>query len=226
MKNRSDNAQRERMIFKAIQSELVKIHGPEKAKTFLVSPSYLRAEQGLANNKAKYNFDLKRVANEVVTEQKLDRNDLFVISRLGVFLTKQFAATPGKEVLQSYPNAVEFPPTAGLAPADLETIYNGFLQLKIANRVNIENLSMHEFKYAPDTQQASATTKSSFNLDDACYKPAPLIYLHGTMDINLTIEFPTFAGIQLTPTDFAANGVVKLVVVPFGFLVKGAASLK
>jgi len=224
MKNRSDNSQRERQIYRAIEAQLIKDHGPNHG--LMISPSYLRAEVSLSSTKAKYSFALKPSGGEVATEVKLDRNDLFVISRLGMFLTKQFAVSIGKEVPQSYPNIIEFPAVAGLVAADLEAIYNGFTSLKIGSVVNIENLSNQEFRYAPDTQQAAATTKSSFNLDDATYKPAPLIYLHGTMDIQLTTEFPSYASIALTPTDAVANGQVKLVMIPFGFLIKGGASKK
>lgn len=217
----TDVSLRERMIYKSVEKQLAEMYSPKN--DFIISPSYLRAEQLLVDNKAKYNFDLKKIGGEQIQEVKLDRNDLFVVSRIGLFLTLQTSTTIGKEVPQSYANATVFTAT-GLVAADLEAIYNGFSSLKIGTRVNIENLSNHEFRYVPSTQQASATTKSEVNLSDATYKPATTISLHGTMDIVYTVEFPTYAGIRIQAD--AAQPTTRLVLMLFGFLVKGAASKK
>lgn len=223
MKNRQNTADRERSIYRFVENQLKKEY-PQTWADFIISPSYLRAEKALVNTSARYIFDLKKNGNEIATEVKLDRNDRFVVTRFGLFLSLQFTASIGKEVLQSYPNATILT-GAGLTTLDLEAIYNGFSSLKIANRVNIENLSNQEFRYVPDTQQAAAGTKSTYNTDDATYKPAPVITLDGTMDIQYSTDFPTYAGIGLTPTD-PANGIIKLVLVMYGFLIKGAAKNK
>ncbi len=217
----TDTSNRGRAIYRSVEAYLTKEFGKDHG--YIISPGFLRAEQTLSNSKGKYSFDLKKNGNEIATEVKLDRNDLFVVEKLGLYLSLQDSTTIGKEVLQSYPNNTVFTSTA-LVPADLEVIYNGFSSLKIGNRVNIENLSNQVFRYVPETQQSSATTKSNTSLDDATYKPAPLIMLHGTMDIVYTVEFPTFATIAITTS--VANTTTKLVLMPFGFLVKGAANKK
>lgn len=222
-RNKRSVSDRNRAIYRTVENMLKKIHGEAKAKDLIISPSYLRAEVALSNNKSTYAFDLKKTGNEVATEVKLDRNDLFVVTNIGLFMSLQFGASVGKEVLQSYPNIQVFPAAAtGLVAADLEAVYNGSTSLKIASRVNIENLSNLEFRYVPSSQQAAATTKSENNLLDSTYEPATIISLHGTMDIKVETTFPSYAGIGLTPTS-AADGVTKLVLMPFGFLVKGGA---
>lgn len=218
----TDSSMRERQIYVAVEKKLKELHG-EKANEFIVSPGFLRAEKLIVTNQSKYSFDVKKIGGEQVQELKLDRNDLFAVSRIGLFLTLQNSASIGNEVPQTYPNATLFVAT-GLTTLDLETIYNGFMTLKIANRVNIENLSNQEFRYVPSTQQAAAATKSEMNLSDATYKPATIIYLHGTMDIQITLEFPTYTGIAPQATSGALT--TRLVLMLFGFLVKGAASQK
>lgn len=217
-----DYSMRERAIYRAIAAQLKKDHG-DSSKDFIISPGFLRCEQSLVNNKSKYTFDLKKVGGELTTEVKIDRNDLFVVSRLGLFLTKKVAATAGREVLQAYPNPLVF--TAPAVPADLELIYNGYSSLKIGNRVNIENLSNQEFRQVPTAQQ-TANQQNEFNTTDATYKVPSLIYLHGTMDIQYTVEFPTYAGAAITADANAAVATNQLVLLPFGFLIKGAASAK
>lgn len=215
-----DYSMRERAIYRSIEARLRKDHGDD-AKNFIISPGYLRAEQSLSNNKSKYVFDLKKVGGEAVTEVKLDRNDLFVVSRIGLFVTHKLNVRSGGEVLQSYPNPLVF--VAPTVAADLELIYNGFSTLKIGNRVNIENLSNQEFRQVPTAQQ-TANQQNEFNTTDATYKCPSLIYLHGTMDIQYTCEFPTFAGAQIAADP--NTGTNQLVLLPFGFLIKGAASAK
>lgn len=219
MKNRQNTAGRSRSIYNAAKKMAT-------AKGLIASPGYLRMEAALSNTKNKYNFFIKNVQNEVPTELKLDRNDLFVVDKIGLFLIRQVATTIGKEVIQSYPNIIVFAPVAGLVTSDLEAIYNGYFTLKVGTKVNIENLSNQNFRYVPDTQQAAADTKSSFNVDDATYQPAAVLDLHGTMDIQMWTEFPMgTAGLSLTPTD-PANGVVKLCLILYGFLIKGGADQK
>lgn len=220
MKN-TDYADRDRKIFKATEDILKKVHGAN-AEGMIISPSFLRAEVALSNSKGVYKFDLKKTGNEVQTEVKLDRNDLFVVTRIGLFLAQQVASSIGKEVLQSYPNATVFG-VAGANAADLEAIYNGTTSLKIGSRVNIEKMPNHFFRFVPTTQQSSATNKSETNIIDATYAPAPLISLHGTMDIELSVEFPTFAGFDVEATTPATDGVAKLVTCLYGFIVKGGA---
>lgn len=224
-KNVTDSSMRERMIYNQVLAKLKDMY-PSSYNDFIISPSYLRSEQAFTSTKSNYQFDIKKVGNEVATEIKLDRNDLFVVSRWGMFLSNQNPASIGKEVPQSYPNLQVFPAVAGSVAADLEAFYNGSSSLKIANRVNIENLSNQEFRYVPSTQQSSAANKSEMNLSDACYKPASTIYLHGTMDIQVSTQFPSYVGIGLTPADPTVNGTNKMVLMYFGFLIKGAASNK
>ena len=188
------------------------------------SPGYLRVEQTIANNKAKYEFNVKSIGSEVATERKLDRNDLFVVTDLAVYLLNQTDAKIGGDVLQTYPNETEFAAAAGFTPGHLETIYNGFLSLKIASKVNIENMSMHSFRCVPETQKSAAANKSQYSVMAAAYPLGSFINLHGTMDISVVIEFPSFVGIEAAAV--AAGRTNKIVFHPYGYLIKGGADNK
>jgi len=209
------SAMRDRSIWKTVMQKAKELNGG------IPSPSYLRIEQTLNNTKSRYDFNLKAIGGEAVTEVKLDRNDLFVVSDIAVYLLCQTDAKIGKDVLQSYANKVIFAAANGFDPDDLETIYNGFFTLKIGSTVNIEKMSMQNFRFVPQTQQSSTSNKSQYTLIEASFKLGSLLYLYGTMDINATIEIPTFNGIQIAAV---TSGITnKIVFHPYGYLAKGAA---
>ncbi|MCK9618651.1 MAG: hypothetical protein M0R21_12545 [Lentimicrobiaceae bacterium] len=208
-------AMRDRQIWKTVMQKAKELSGG------IPSPSYLRVEQTLTNTASRYNFNLKAIGGESITEVKLDRNDLFVVSDIAVYLLCQTNAKIGKDVLQTYPNKQVFPAVSGFDPDDLEAIYNGWFTLKIGSTVNVEKMSMQNFRLVPQTQQSSSSNKSQYTIVEASYKLGSLLYLYGTMDINATIEIPTFDGIQIQAV--TSGFTHKIVFHPYGYLAKGAA---
>lgn len=187
----------------------------------IISPDYLRIEQDLTNTKGSYVFPIETTSGQGLLERKLDRNDIFVITSLGIFLLAEVDTTPGAGVLQTYPNQTVFPAAAGFNPDHLEAIYNGKLSLKVQSKMNIEGMSMLHFRYVPETQQSAAGNKSQYSVDRAAYPLGSLIALKGTMNVEVKVEFNTFANIQIAAV--AANTKHKIVFMPFGYLIKGAA---
>lgn len=186
------------------------------------SPSYLRVEQALSNTKTRYQFDIKKTGGEIATERKLDRNDVFIATHLGVYLISQVSTTIGLEVLQTYPNPDYFITTTGFTPAHLNTIYSGHLEVKIGQKVNIEALDMNKFRYVPTTQQATPTLPySEFDLDSYSYWPGSLLFLHGTQNIEIFIDIPSITGLAWAAV--AADTSNKMVLYLMGYLVKNAA---
>ena len=213
------NSTRHRQIFNA----LVKKYG----KDMVPSPGFLRVEQILSNNKGSYRFPIDTNSGQSQTELKLDRNDLFVVTDLAFYLLKEVSAMPGLNVLQTYPNETEFAAVVGppaFTPGHLEAIYNGRFSLKIATKVNIEAMSMHAFRYVPETQQSGATNKSEYSLDKAAYPLGSILYLKGNMDIEVKVEFNTFAGIAIEAV--TAGQAHKIVFHPYGYLIKGGANVQ
>lgn len=204
----------ERKLFEALKKKYTK-------QAVIPSPSYLRIEQALSNSSGNYLFDIKKNGNEIATERKLDRNDLFVVTRIGVYLLKQDTTKIGAAVLQTFPNVAAFGTLTGFTVAHLEAIYNGYLTLKTGQKVNIEALSMQNFRYISTSQQDTGSILSEWNVSEFTYTGAEDIYLHGTKSHEINITFPTFSGMQIQCT--TASTVIKLVLHPYGFLLKNCA---
>jgi hypothetical protein len=206
-------ASRDRQIFNTLNK---KFHG------VVPSPSYLRIEQTLSNSKGSYEFRFAKTDNESITEIKLDRNDIFVVTDLAVYLLREDSTKPGLGVLQTFVNQQVFASATGFTPAHLETVFNGKLELKVGSKINIENLSMQNFRRVPETQQSSATNLSKYNVDESKLSLGSLLYLKGNADTKVTINYPTFASMALAAV--ASNISHKLVFHPYGYLIRGAAS--
>jgi hypothetical protein len=208
-------ALRDRQIFNKLLTE-------NKAQGIIPSPSYLRIEQTLSNSKGTYEFRLAKTDNESITEVKLDRNDTFVVTDLAVYLVCETTAKAGKAVLQTYVNQIVFPVVAGFTPSDLEAIYNGRLELKIGQKVNIETLSLQNFRVVPETQQSAVTNLGNRSVNDAKYPMGALLTLKGNMDTRITITFPTFAAMEIAAVTVGTTH--KLVFHPYGYLLRGASN--
>lgn len=201
----------ERKVFASLVSKF-------KAKGRVPSFSYLRVENTLSNSTSLYSFDIKKTSSTGASEQKLDRNDLFVVTRIGMYLLQDVSAEPGYGVLQTYPNANGFTAGTGFNVRDLEAIYNGFLTVKIGQTTNIEKLPAAAFRFVPQTRGDSTVTYQQMNAMEYSHMPAELLYLDGGDDITIELRHPTWSGIQVAAV---ASGVTnKVVFMPFGFLIR------
>jgi len=193
------------------------------AKYSPCAPGYLRVEQTLANSKTRYTFDVKKnQSSDIATERKLDFNDLFAVTHLGIFLSNQSSNTVGKERLNSYPNNAIF---NGSGEADyLETLYNGYLDLKVGQTVYIEALSMQHFRFVPTAQKEASNyiDLDQWSIDEMSYWPGSVVYLAGNDNIEINITTPAPSGLDWDH----ATGSNKIVMFLFGFLCKGSAGKK
>ena len=194
----------------------------KRSNRYVPAPDYLRIEQVISNASGVYSFDVKKSGNETSTERKLDRNDLFVITDIGVYLSKVTAASNGAAVKQSYPNPFIF--GAANEADHLETVYNGNLSLKIGSRVNIEGLPMDVFRHVPETQQTALTNRSAMSASGTVFPIGGLIYMAGNTSIEIKISCPIFNGMAWASAVAGVDN--KIVFVPYGFLVKDFAAEK
>lgn len=204
----------ERKVFEQLRAD-------KRYKGMVISPSYLRIQSKLSNSSGSYSIDIKKNGNELTTELKLDRNDTFVATRLGIYLLKRDTTKDGLGQLQTYPNTTVFASATGFTPAHLETIYNGNLNMKVNQTVVIEKMPLSKFRYVPTSQQTATIIYSEWNDDNAALTLPALWILNGTDSVELTVNFPTYSGIQIAAV--ATNTENHLVVVPFGFLIKNGA---
>jgi hypothetical protein len=195
----------------------------------IIGESYLQMEQVLINGNTTIEFDpAKNVNTDRRTESKLDRNDVFVATHMGLFLAANSLDATGKTkgvpVFQTYPNVQHFPAVVGppaFEPANLEAIYNGKLTVKINNKEESPLIDARRFRYVPQTQQSSATNFSMFKLDMALVALTPTINLFGNKENKITLLLPSATNIAAQ----AANTENLVILFTKGFVVKGA-SLK
>ena len=199
----------------------------------IVVPGYLRIEQKIVNGKTKYDFAITRDSNsDSPTELKLDRNDLFKVTDVGLFLMRRDSTLIGHEVLQTYANYIAFPPVGSpftFNPTHLESFYNGKLSLVVGQTKWIEGLDTRRFRYV-GAQQESLTTdgntpptiinfiqQSSGDEKSGFIEMTPQITLDGNQKNQLSIEAPIASGHIVANT--AANTNNYLVVVFRGLLI-------
>jgi hypothetical protein len=188
------------------------------------APSYIRVEAVIDSTTGKIDFTFTKTGTEAKTERKLDRNDSFVMSEMGLFLTAQDSARVGCEVLQSYPNPEIFTGNAKADAKTLEVIYSGSTKLTIADRVELEAFPNVFFRHVPQVQKnagiaevVEAAANSQFDIKNAMYELGSIINLDGSDDATITVDYPKITGSALT-----AGGTLAYKVVFFatGYLIK------
>lgn len=171
-----------------------------------LTQSYLRSEVFLSTANAKYQFPIKindQFTGTAIqpTEQRLQLQDVFIVSYVGLFLG--LGATGSSTYkLNSYADPSVFTTggveTAGAIP--LETVYNGLLKLEINNNVIVPAWDLIRHKKVPNQQPADNayyTTSaikyvSEFSgIGTGFYPTEPNWILSGGANINLSINLPS-----------------------------------
>lgn len=190
-----------------------------------VSPSFLRVAVLMDPAKSQYSFIVKKdVGSSLVHDLKLDPNDSFVITDLGIRLLAEVPANPGTGVLQTYPNVQVFPAVAGeVTHNHLNIFYNGKLELKVDDTVYGPAIFTNEMLCVRTTQQTSATTFSERFGKDGTVEMNPDITLNGSVKNEITLTVPTFAGLQIQQSTATTRNYVVLYCL--GFLIRGGSNL-
>lgn len=171
----------------------------------------LRFAQAMTVGTTLYQFPI--LVNETQlgifnTEKRLNQQDSFVISELGVFVSVPASGTSAAYRLQTYPNQVLF--TAANANA-LKALYNGNLSLTINNDILIPNWDLMRHLVIPRTQQTDALGAASPDdningKEDGFYPVEPNVVLIGSKNNVLNIQLPV--GL----TAIAANSRIEIIV--------------
>ncbi len=203
-----------------------------KGANLVPQSSYLRIDKTLENGVGSYEFDpLLNNGGASMLEKKLDKNDLFFISSIGVFLTAKNITLPADVVMLSTVNPDELKASisaAGLtklktdlaAATGLNTIYNGFVSLRTGQEVTLQNLPMWSFNRISDDN--AGVEGSSVILPES-------IQLNGSSDQRFTLSFngagttmqnatsPTYEfGVSLFLTGFLVKGGARIIEVTSG----------
>jgi hypothetical protein len=199
------------------------------AEKAVLSQSYLRFEAPLSVTAQTYTFDV--LVNEAinplyVTQQKLNLQDSFVCSEIGIFLANP--ATAGVNAsnfeLYTYPNQVAFDATSDQAAY---TIYNGYMQLTVNQRTIVTNWDTQRHYCVNQTQQlVTKAAVSPFNAidqnnyaQDGFYPVEPNIVLVGSKKNLLQVVLPN--ALASVP----ASGNARLVFVMRGILAQNSTSV-
>jgi hypothetical protein len=190
--------------------------------------SYLRAKQPLLNNKSQYDFNivLQSGGQAVLPELKLQITDAFYCYAIGLFLEREETAKPGKAVLQTYPNETYFPVVVGppaFTPADLEAIYNGYMQIQVNQTVICQYLPTSQFRTVDTTLQSGTNNKSERHVDDGFVELEPNLKLAGSQNIKISVVMPSWANIAIESQ--SAGFVNNLVLMPLGFLIPNESAI-
>ena len=191
-----------------------------------MTPGYLRLEQEIVNSKNIFSFPTFSgdAASVYPTERRLDRNDAFIATEVGMFLLRQ-DITNGKTnaELHSYVNLTTFVAAAGFVPADLKSIYHGGLSIEIGRVKKLVAFDTQRFYKAPITQQTGATNYDQKNgRKDGFVRLTPQVVIDGAGTNDLAITFPSYAG--WTGASVTAGTQHRLCLYLRGLLVTGGSA--
>jgi hypothetical protein len=194
--------------------------------------SYLRQEVSLINQTGLYTFDFRKQTNSTAQTiepqmQLLGQNDVFVCTYIGMYLYEAISTSVGyvRGGLQTYVNPLYFTTTAGFTKDDLQQVYNGRLQFKVANTVAIEAIDMGMFEAQAITQAfevagaLDADKTGSKKPEDGLKDLSTFAVMDGSQDNTWIADLPTFNGILWQNTGASLSN--RLVLKCHGILVKG-----
>jgi hypothetical protein len=124
---------------------------------FIIQEKTLRLESVLVPGRNTYSFDLlENNSSDRPGEEKLNRNDLFLVSAIALNLTKQISATDnrtGNNDLYSFPDGQFFVGAPGSGEKEyrcLNTIYNGRTSIKTSPVERVRDFLNRHFLYIPE----------------------------------------------------------------------------
>lgn len=171
---------------------------------FRLTQSELRLEQPLVTTSTQYLFPvLVNINNQATTafntEVRLNLQDSFVPTHVGIFLAKPTSSTDTAFALESYPNPFIFTNSQ-----QMYALYNGQMQIVINNNRYTQNWDLWRHYKANQTQQTAAPGAGSpldqlDGSEDGFYPMQPYVLLLGSQNIELTIKVP------VAPTAVDAN---------------------
>lgn len=126
----------------------------------VLAQSTLRLEQAAQTTSSNYNFPVPctdtSTDNPFNTEVRLVRQDAFLISEIGFFLSEPISASDTNFVPYTYPDALLFSTTG--ESAALNTVYNGNLSILVNGARIMSNWDMMRYYNAPQTQNKVGAT--------------------------------------------------------------------
>ena len=167
----------------------------DAVSAFKLTQSELRLEQPLVAGATVINFpvlsNIQNQAQQYPSEIRLNLQDSFVPTRLGVYVALPTSAADASFVLYTYFNPTVFANVVGE-----QTFYNGQLKLMINNSQYINGWGLQRHRTVNQTQQiakplaAAVLTDQQDGANDGLYPVQPFVLLLGSQNIQLSIQLP------------------------------------
>lgn len=200
-----------------------------KSKYGIVSPSFLRSEIPITDNglsKATFQILNPNTVGDRKTEKKLDRNDDFLITEIGIFLMKEDSAAMYIQKKFSYIDPVVFADNSTtFVGSHLAAIYLGRLRMIANTKVLVDGIPGDQFLKEPYRQQqagayyainasgaeATASVLAAANKTqnvanngsepgDGFLSVVPQYLIHGKDTLELYHEFPNNGALKIKHT--------------------------
>lgn len=193
-------------------------------KDRVIAKSFIRMEAYLVNGKAEYEFYHRLLGNESSTEKKLNDQDGFLITDIGIYLLTESTTVPGIGVLQTYPNPIQFPDEVGaIQNAHLEVIYNGHVTAKIGDTTWLPDLPIKDCRIVRTAQQSALATNDSERIaGDGLVPCSPQYFLKGRENNQLKLVIPAHSSQKVESIHGTSGYKTKVVMWLEGFKVTGA----
>jgi hypothetical protein len=158
----------------------------------VLSQSYLRLEVDLSTSKTLYQFPVlvndSQSGSQKNTENRLNLQDAFYASSMGLFFAVPSSSTASNFQLISYPNTTVF--AAANTATSLLNWYNSKMTLTINNRQVVPSYDLYRHYWAGQTQQSATTTDEKYGESSAFYPVEPGIVFVGSKQNVLQVELP------------------------------------
>jgi len=200
----------------------------------ITTPGYLRLEVSLTGTTNLVAFQVRDAqgGNQHVTERRLKVSDSFTVMAGAFYIGKAAAvasvvsnAQYGAMSLHTFPNPLVF--TGGTAAADLQSLYNGYLSVRVDSTVFIDSMPMLNFYRVATSQQgvgpAVIIQRDEWPLSMYGQRDwTPTIELNGLANTEININLPTSVNLAAGANTYETNAVLYLT----GFLNQGGASVQ
>ncbi len=165
---------------------------PQASELCKLTQSYLRLERELIVNESVYEFPMLINSGQqgaFNTERRLDQQDSFITSEVGIFLLAPASDTDATAIPMTYPN----PDILGANAVPMQAIYSAAMNIAVNNDILLPSLDLLRHLVIPETQRTAAPGAGSpldenFGHEYGFYPMEPNVVFIGSKKNTLKIQ--------------------------------------